>query len=79
MHSIELTNYHQLCTKVIEKHTTVYPTVQLRTPTSRQGKAIKNDVMTTAYHQWYHGDVTTVYTHLQPGSATMYVIIVLAP
>ncbi len=29
-------------------------------PTFRQEKAIKKDIMTTAYHQWYH-DVTTSY------------------
>ncbi len=44
----------QLHTKVIENCATAYPIVQLCTPTFRQEKAIQNDVMTTAYHQWYH-------------------------
>ncbi len=49
-----------LHTQVIENCAIVYPTVQLRTP-FRQEKAIKNDVMTTVYHLWYHDVVITSY------------------
>ncbi len=41
-------------TPVIENHATAYPTVQLRTSTFWQEKAIKNHIMTSAYHQWHH-------------------------
>ncbi len=40
----------QLRTRVIESHATAYPTLQLHIPTFRLEKAVKNDVMTTAYH-----------------------------
>ncbi len=39
----------------MENCATAYPTVQLQTPTFKQGKAIRND-MTTAYH-----DIVTTY------------------
>ncbi len=56
----------QLCTQVMENYATAYPTVQLRIPTFRQEKAIKNDIMITAYHQWHHEVVTTLYLLLHP-------------
>ncbi len=54
----------QLCTQVIEICVTTYPTMQLRTLTFRQEKAVQNNGMTTVYHQWY--DVTTSYPLLHP-------------
>ncbi len=39
--------------------------MQLCIPTFRQEKAIKNDVMTAAYHEWYH-DMTASYLLLHP-------------
>ncbi len=40
----------QLRTQIIEICAIADPSMELRTPTFRQEKAIKNDVMTTAYH-----------------------------
>ncbi len=40
----------QLSIQVKENSATAYPTVQLCITTFRQGKAIQNDVLTTAYH-----------------------------
>ncbi len=55
----------QLHTHVIEKRATMYPTVQLHTLTFRWEKVIQN-VITTAYHQWYRDVVTTSYQLQHP-------------
>ncbi len=44
-----------------EKNATTYTTVQLHTPLSSGKKAVKNDIMTTAYHgivKTYFIDIT---------------------
>ncbi len=62
MPSTELTDDHALRTQVIqviENCATAYLAVQMYTLTFRQEKAIQNDIVTTAFHQWYHDVVIT--------------------
>ncbi len=62
MHRTELTDHHETAHPYNRKPCNCVSIWATAYPIFRQKQAIKNDIMTTTYHQWYHVVVIPSHT-----------------